>query len=117
MLAWPLSLMPGPRSRDDLVEVRDDRHPAEFVAGPGRIRDQRRWIARSPCAAHDGDGQARDTLRGFDHLVDGCAEPVTQIVSPGRSATFRQRLERADVGSRQVGDVNVVANAGSVGRV
>src|SRR5258706_225869 len=56
----------------------------------------------------------RYATNGVDHLADAKAVPGTEIVD--KLAALTQRIEDQNVRAGEVADVNVIADAGAVGR-
>ena len=60
------------------------------------------------------DGTAGDFPRGFEHFENGVAAVVADVVGGAGGAV--EGLEGEDVGIGDVQDVDIVADAGAVGR-
>ena len=105
--------MPRPGAADNLIQFRNSRLPAEFTARPRCIADEPRGIARPPVSELCGNAEPRDTLHRVDHLANRKAAPVSEIVGTGRRAAL-QGLKRLYMSVGEIGDVNIVADAGSV---
>ena len=95
------------------------RTPAQHVGRPIDGRHEDRRVARAPRTDRVRDREPDDALGRLDHLAD--AEPAAAAevaderrVRPG--VARRGRLEREEVRVGEVGDVDVVADAGPVGR-
>ena len=62
------------------------------------------------------DGAACDLFDCVDDLADGEAVASAEVVGVA-ARTIEKRLERGDMGFGEIGNVDVVADAGAVGRV
>src|SRR5438552_18968982 len=93
-----------------MVRSQDKCHPRLIVLGDGLRRD-----ARTAPFLANGDLDAGDPAGGGYYLAIGETAAVAQVVD---SARFLGPVEREKMRCRQVGDVDVVADAGSVaGRI
>ena len=61
----------------------------------------------------DGDGVAGDAAGGFDDFSDGEAGAVAEVEEGAGLGC--ECVEGEDVGAGEVGDVDVVADAGAIG--
>ena len=103
--------MPGPGGGDDVFELGVFRLPAQFadrlVRGghqPGRVAGAARLLdGRNRLAGH--------LLAHLDDLAHGVAVAVAQVVE-----ALPARRQAEDVRLGQVEDVDVIADAGAVGR-
>src|SRR5215471_3242874 len=107
-----LSALPSvsvPYDRFELVVTRDPIQGFEAAAG---LRHQRRRIAYSSRAQPHIEVGACDLLHGFNHLEhrQTAAVATVKYQIPPASA---QMLESSEVGSDQIGNVDVVADASS----
>ena len=92
------------------------RPPAQLAADRLVVGDQRGDVAWPPGPDHGRDRVAGHHPRHLDHLAHRIALADAQI--EGHPALLVERLERQNVGVGQVGDVDVVADAGTVrGRI
>jgi len=89
--------------------------PAEFTAERRSVCDEFRWIARAPIRFLHRDRSTDCSRDGRHHFAVGVPLARTEIADANGSA-FEQRFDCADVGVREVADVDVVADAGSVRR-
>src|SRR5580692_11436 len=115
-LLLPDGLMEGPGVRDDVVQGRAGRVPAQLTPGLVARGDRGGRVAGAARRQLDRDGVAGNLAGRLDDLPDAVAVAVAQVVDlvPARL----DRLEGEEVRGGQVGDVNVVADAGAVrGRV
>ncbi len=106
-------LVPGPGAGQDVVEVGVFGLPAEIGFGLFGAGDQAGGVAVAARFDFDGDGVAGDAARGFDDLLDGEAVAVAEVVD--HAVAVGEGVEREDVSVGEVGDVDVVADAGAVG--
>ena len=78
-----------------------------------RDRNQFGRISLSPVSDDGGHGATGDTLDSLDNFTHGTPMSGTQIQR--NRLAIAQVFQRLHMGIRQVGDMNIVANAGSVG--
>ncbi len=89
--------------------------PAQFLLNAGAVCHQG-WQVACPARAHpDGDGVAGDLASHFDDLHHAVACAVAQVVDA--AVAIGQRFQRQDVRVCQVQHMNVIADAGSIGRI
>ena len=69
-------------------------------------------IARAARSIHSRDRMAGHLARRLDHLTDGIALSIAQVVGP---AALIQSAQGQDVGLGQVKHMDIVAHAGAVG--
>jgi hypothetical protein len=96
---------------DDERQVVVVRLPAKPFSNARRARDKCGWIARPPLAEANGKICSRNSLYCFDDFERGIAAVQGQALTAGT-----QVMQSIDMGSGKVGDVNIIANAGAVGR-
>src|SRR5882672_7160398 len=106
MLAMPL-----PGRRYDLLQLRKLRLPAQFLPGLVRRGYKARRIAWTARLLGGFYFLAGHLLAHLDHFTHGIAIAVAEVVE----ALFARR-QREQVRLRQVHDVNIVADAGAIGR-
>ncbi len=104
--------MPLPGTFQNDIEGLKLRLPAEFPLYFFRRGNQPRRITRAPRFLHHFDFSTADFPAGIDHLSDAGASAGAEI----EKITFRS-AERQNVGPGEIDDVNVIANAGSIGRL
>ena len=99
---------------DDDVEIGITAGPAQHVASPSRIGNERRRVSRAARRLHRRHGLSRRAAHSRDHFPYRLAVAGPEIHSlAGRSLV--QPLQRAKVRVGQVHDVDVVADRGAVG--
>ncbi|OYY54501.1 MAG: hypothetical protein B7Y53_05950, partial [Halothiobacillus sp. 28-55-5] len=108
-----LPLMPRPCCRDDLVDFGELRIPPEDVACAGGVTDQRWWIACAAIAEHVGNLQSGNALDRGDNLAHRETGTIAEVDGL-RCHPVLQRLQRQHVCLGEVGDMDIVAHAGSV---
>src|SRR6218665_2714643 len=100
---------------DDFVEVVMLGHPAEQAAHLFAGGGDRRRIARTPRAFLRYEVDPRDRTHRFPHLPHRIALAIG-AVERRALPTLAQVLEQQRMGGDQVGDVDIVAYAGTIGR-
>jgi len=103
--------MPIPRMLDDRPQVRIPRVPAEDRLGLVRAGHEAGGIAGAPGRHGDGNRVAGHRPARLDDLLDGKTGAGAEVEGTGDVL-----FEGQDVGAREIGDVDVVADAGAVGR-
>ena len=106
---------PAPRVLDDHVEIGEARPPAEHLRRPARVRHQRGRIAGPPADLAKRNRSPRHPSDRRDDGTHRLSVPRSEIEPQGAVARA-QAIQRAQVGLRQVDDVNVVADGRAVGR-
>lgn len=89
--------------------------PAQELIGFCGIGDEGWWIAGTAWADFAADGLAGRGFGGLDYFQDGIAFARAEVDGKGIAFLF-EMLKGADVGVGKVVDVDVVAEAGAVGR-
>ncbi len=106
---------PAPSTIDDDIQTGVARRPIQGASRKRGVGDQGRRIALATGRGLDGDGAAGDALGRGDHILDAGTLACPEIV--GGEAGVAAAGKRRDVGGGEVGDMDVVPNAGSVRRV
>ena len=106
--------VPAPRVAHDGVEIGVLRRPAQVLANPLRRCIQHGGIAGTPWRRAPRQRFAGDPLHRGNHVLHRRRTLGANVVAGGRSA-LRKSCKRPNVGIRQIGDMNVVAQTGSVG--
>ena len=99
---------------DDLVEGRELGLPAEVFLEGGGVGDELGRVAGTAGLDADGDGLEGDALDHVDDFPDGVAAARAGVVR--EAGELAEGAEGLDVGSRDVNDVDAVADGGAVGR-
>src|SRR5699024_9896116 len=107
-----MGLVPVPGGGDDGVQVVILRLPAQHGLGLLRGGDELGGVASPAGRDLSGDGVSGDGPGHLDDLVDGEAHAVAQVEDVVVS-TLHQVVQSQDVGLGQVGDVDVVPDAGA----
>ena len=107
--------LPIERLADDSFEVIALRSPAQHLANAVGAGDDRSGVAGAAPDAIDGEVDPGDALDDVDDLLDRGAVAIAAVAYQGRPAA-PEIGERRHVGVDQVGDLDVVAHAGSVSR-
>src|SRR3954469_4058826 len=100
---------------DDGIEVVELRRPAELGANARRIRYDRHRVAGTARRKPYGKITAAHSLHGLDHFEHRIAVPIAAIECLARPAAAQMR-KRRDMRAREIGDMNVVTDAGAVRR-
>ena len=103
-----------PGVADDAGQVGVLRRPAQVRADAVARGDQLRRVAGPALADHDRHRVAGDLADGVHDLLHREAGAVAQVVDPVLAR--RRGRQGQQVGVGEVGDVDVVADAGAVGR-
>src|SRR5882672_4087828 len=106
-------LLPRPGRLNDFLERRMGGFPAERFLEFFLASDEHGGITRTTWAELAGNFAAGDALRRADHFENGEAAAVADVERFAGNAV--DRFERANVGIRDVEDVDVIANASAVG--
>ena len=106
---------PGERVSDDGLEVVQSGFPSKRLLDSLGARDQHRRIARAPVLQACFEIDAGDPLYRLDDLQHGIAAAVAAIESRA-CPTSSQIVEREHVGMCEIRDVDIVPQAGSIGR-
>src|SRR5689334_17566768 len=109
-----MCLEPAPGGLDDRVERVELRRPAEFVAEAFAARPELRRIARSAGTDLRRNGMARDATDRFENFLHRIAATDADVVDG--AARRLQPIERQEMGVDQVLDMDIIADAGAVGR-
>ena len=107
--------MPAPGRTDDVIEAFVARFPSEFISNPAGIGDKYRRVAGTSSFCPGRNRMAGDLPRGLDDLADRITAAVAQIIGRIASA-IEQGLQRQQVRPGEVGDMDIVAQAGTVRR-
>ena len=91
------------------------RLPAQLPADPARIGDQPGRVAGTAVGIDHRETSARHFPDGLDHLKVRVPGAAAKVVSAGLDAVHRRQGQQVGVGN--VGHVDIVANARSIGRV
>ena len=106
---------PGERVSDDGLEIVQSGFPSKRLLNSLSSRDQHRRIARAPVLQACFEVDAGNPLYRLDDLQHGKAAAVAAIESCA-CPTSSQIVEREHVGMCEIRDVDIVSQAGSVGR-
>ena len=112
--------MPDPCGADDVVDLGVVGFPVEFGDGFGATGDQEGGVAEAAGFDLDGDGVAGDAANAVDNFFHSEAGAVAEVINEAMvsSAGRFEGLQGENVSVGEVGDVDVVADAGAVvGRV
>ena len=104
-------LVPRPGGGNDVFELGKFRFPTEFADGFFGGGDQVRRVAGAARFFDRRNFFAGDFLAHLDDLPHGIAVAVAEVVKTGFAG-----LQRQHVRLREVDDVDVIADAGAVGR-
>jgi len=107
--------MPSPGGFDDAAQIRLLRLPTQHSFSFFVVGHQARGIARAAILHECFYFFAGDFARRLNHFQDAVAAAGAEIQKIGW-ASLPQMLQRAVMGVGQIGDVNVIADGGSVGR-
>lgn len=107
-------MFPGPRGSDDLFERRVLGFPAESAVKLVFAGDEDGGIAGAAGRKFARDFAAGDALGGVENFENGKAAAIADVES--FAGNFFEGFESAEVGIGDIEDVNVVADAGAVGR-
>src|SRR5207244_1332595 len=107
-------LVPAPGGLDDGMQIGVAGLPAELGPGASSIRDQLGRVARAASAQGHGNFVARHSAAFVDYFTNAVPPASAQIQFQARSRL--QAVQGQDVGRSQVVHVDVVADAGAVGR-
>src|SRR5215467_12454878 len=110
LITLRMTLMPMPGAADDVVQFWPFGFPPEF---PNRFlrRSHQLWrVTGTTRLFHDRNLFAGDSLARLNYLPDGITIAVAEVVK-----SLSTCCEPQDVSLRQIGNMNVIANAGSVG--
>lgn len=105
---------PAPCAFDHAARVFPLGFPAEDGLGFGWVGDEFGWIAFAAWSEGEGDGFTGDFFDEFEHLEDADAGAGAEVAGGG-GAAFAEMGEGVGVGLGEVEDVDVVADAGTVG--
>src|SRR5580704_16614067 len=105
--------MPRPCALDDVVEPGIFRLPSELLTDLLRTGDKHRWIAGAPWALFDRNRMTGNPACRVNDLPNAETDAIADVVD--KLVPVFQRLEGEQVGARQILDVDVVADAGTVG--
>ena len=103
--------MPFPGGGDDVFQFRIFRLPAQLLDGLVRCGHQPGRVAGAARFFHRRNFFAAHLFAHLDDLADGVAVAVAQVVK-----ALLARREGEDVRLREVNGVDVIADAGAVGR-
>src|SRR5271170_2999724 len=106
-----MGLVPAPGVGDDLFESRISRLPAQFAHCFFGRGHQFGSVPGSPWFFDGWYGPSDNLFTSINHLSHGIAVPIAEVVE-----ALPARLQGENVGLRQINDMNVIANAGAVGR-
>src|SRR5262249_27031610 len=115
-LAEPLRMrpVPIPRSPDDILQVQKSGLPAKLLHRLARGGHQLGRIAGAARAFADWNRKASNSLHRPDHIADAVPAAGPQVEYP-KPPGFGS-LQGQGVGHGQILDVDVVPDAGAVGR-
>ena len=105
---------PGQRVGDDGIEIVELRPPVERRVDARHIGDQRGRITGAAAGNLDGKFAPAGAAHRLDHLEYRMAVAVAAVERGARAAAAQMR-ERRKMRAREIADVDVVADAGSVG--
>src|SRR5215204_3486606 len=105
--------MPLPCMPDDNLQVGVSRTPAEFALRTVTGCIEYRRISSPARRRVPRDGAADDLAYRIDHRFHRMRRAGPDVVRPRWHLAF-ERLQRPDVGVRQIADVDVVTLAGTV---
>src|SRR5262249_7743463 len=117
---WPIVVslwmrpMPVPRRFDNAAQIRVSGLPAQLALGLLGGRYQRRRVARAARGFLRVDLLAGHVFDRADYFADAVPAANAKVVASGRARL--QSFQRQEVGVGQVVHVDVVADAGAVGR-
>ena len=114
VVAVRVRLVPVPGRVDDWLKFEIARLPSELLARTRRVGHQLGRIAWPARARLDGDRLAAGLAAGLDHFANAVAPPDAQVELQPMSRL--QSFQGQQMGAGQIVDVDVVANAGAVGR-
>src|SRR5688572_28211631 len=106
-----MCFMPFPGGADNLFELRIFWFPAEFIPCFVGSGDQFWWITRATRLFDYRDFPLADAFTRRDYFSHRVTIAVAKIVEALFAGDHRE-----NVGLRQINNVDVIANAGSVGR-
>ena len=109
-------LVPDPGGVDDFVDLGVFGLPAEFGDGFFAAGDEEGGVAGAAREHFHGDGVASDAADGIDNFANSEAGAVAEVVDEALFGGFVgfEGLEGEQMGVCQVGDVDVIADAGAV---
>src|SRR5262249_39721000 len=105
---------PAPSTQNRFGDVGAPRAPAQLLFDLAGVGEQRRRIAGTPRARVDAKRAIDDLAHGVDNLFDAVALADAEVVDA--LVAWSERLHHAHVRFDQIFDVDVVADAGTVGR-
>ena len=100
----------------DRVEIVELRRPAELRAQAPAVGDDRGRIACAAAGEPHGKVAPAHALDRLDHLQNRGAVPIAAVERLAFAAAA-QMPQRRQMGAREIGDMDVIADAGAVGRV
>jgi len=107
--------MPVPRRLDHIFKIFKSRLPPQFLSNFSSVGNQNRRISRPGIAFNSWNLMPGNPAGRFDYLPDGISPAVSEIINTAVLA--RQKcIQCQQMGLRQIADVDVVADAGAVGR-
>lgn len=106
-------LVPVPGRTDDRLNIVILRLPAKHRLGLFAGRDELRRVACTSCRHLALDGLPDDLFRRVDDLLHGKSNAVAEVEHVVLAAVH-QVFRRQDVRRGQIGDVDVIADAGAV---
>lgn len=108
------ALMPGPGRCDHLLHATMSRTPAQVPAGQARICDQGRRIPGTPRSVNGWNTKAGHPLDGAYLLAHREALPVAEVENLA-CPSVQKTLQCQDMGICQIGHVDIVSDAGTIG--
>lgn len=109
-----MALLPIPRGRNNLIESRVLRRPAQLAANFLAARDEHGGVSGAAREEHVRNLAAGDAAGSFDDFENRVAAAVADV--EGIAGKAVDLLESKHMGIGDVEDVDVVADAGAVGR-
>src|ERR1700749_3668521 len=107
-----MRLKPIPGAANDVFESRVLSLPFQFAFNFFGARNKNRRVAGTARHFFRWNRMPRDFACSLDDFADAEAAAIAQVVD--EFVLFAERIEREDMGAGQIGEGNVVADAGSV---
>src|ERR1017187_944617 len=106
-------LVPEPGGAEDVIKLGVAGLPAQFANGFVRAGDENGGISGTTGMVFDGDGMAGDPAGRFDDFANAEALAVAEVQD---EAVVRfEPAQGQQMGVGQIGDMDVIADAGAVG--
>src|SRR5687768_4528459 len=105
-----IAATPIPGVADDRLQIGEARVPPKVFADALARRDQDRRIAGAAGPQLDRNFAAGNAGHRLDHFTHRVAAAISQVVA---AAPLVERRQHADMGVRQIGNMDVIPDAGA----